>query len=275
MSERDDNFDRFSDLLGAYALDAVDPDERDLVELHLADCPRCRAEVAGHREVAAYLSQTGAAAPEGVWDRIVAELSPPAPALRMSFSPTGEVDPLGGGAAALADEPTVAPTSSLAEARARRGIRARTFVAAIGAAAAIVLVLGLVAVNQFRRLDKMESAVGGASLEQLANEAVGSSKVQVHLEGEGGQATAVVDGTGQGYLFKKDLPATPDGDVYQLWGKVDDETISLGLFGDDTSVVPFTVDAQRLDGVEAFMVTQERAGGVAATTNVPVVIGTV
>ena len=34
------------ELLGAYALDAVDDDERDLVEAHLAGCPRCRAEVA-------------------------------------------------------------------------------------------------------------------------------------------------------------------------------------------------------------------------------------
>src|SRR5206468_3199328 len=41
------------ELLGAYALDALDADEADAVELHLRDCPRCRAEVADYRETAA------------------------------------------------------------------------------------------------------------------------------------------------------------------------------------------------------------------------------
>lgn len=34
------------ELLGAYALDALSPDERDAVEAHLRHCARCRAEVA-------------------------------------------------------------------------------------------------------------------------------------------------------------------------------------------------------------------------------------
>src|SRR5690606_35755181 len=56
--------DEFTELLGAYALDAVEPDEREAVERHLADCPRCRSEVAEHREVAAYLAHAGTDAPE-------------------------------------------------------------------------------------------------------------------------------------------------------------------------------------------------------------------
>lgn len=31
--------DQFSELLGAYALDAVDPDEQAQIELHLRTCP--------------------------------------------------------------------------------------------------------------------------------------------------------------------------------------------------------------------------------------------
>jgi len=62
------------ELLGAYALDAVDPDEAAAVEEHVASCPRCRAELAEHRETAAMLASVGAPAPEGVWDRIAAEL---------------------------------------------------------------------------------------------------------------------------------------------------------------------------------------------------------
>ncbi|MGZ4705939.1 MAG: anti-sigma factor family protein, partial [Acidimicrobiales bacterium] len=54
------------ELIGAFALDAVDADEREAVERHLADCPRCRNELAGHLEVAALLGNTGAPAPDGV-----------------------------------------------------------------------------------------------------------------------------------------------------------------------------------------------------------------
>lgn len=67
------------ELLGAYALDAVDADEAEIVELHLRNCPRCRAEVEAHREAAALLAHVGAPAPEGVWDRITEQLEAEAP----------------------------------------------------------------------------------------------------------------------------------------------------------------------------------------------------
>jgi anti-sigma factor RsiW len=55
-------------LLGAYALDAVSPEEAAEIEEHLRTCPRCRAEVA------ALLGGGGAEAPAGIWDKISAEL---------------------------------------------------------------------------------------------------------------------------------------------------------------------------------------------------------
>ena len=45
--------DEASDLLGAYALDAVDGDEFTELEAHLDTCPRCRAELDTLHEVAA------------------------------------------------------------------------------------------------------------------------------------------------------------------------------------------------------------------------------
>jgi anti-sigma factor RsiW len=62
------------DLLGAYALDAVDGDEARQVADHLVECARCRAEVAEHREVAALLAQGGSPAPAELWDRIAASI---------------------------------------------------------------------------------------------------------------------------------------------------------------------------------------------------------
>ena len=265
-----DTYDEFSDLLGAYALDAVDPDERERIEAHLTTCPRCRAEVAEHREVAALLSQSGAAAPEGVWDRIASELSPPAPPLRMTFAP---VD---GTAAPAAPAPgPEAPVVSLDSARARSTRRGRTMLGLLAAAACIVAVLAFVTVGQSQRLNRLEDAMSRQGVEQLANDAVGSSKVKVDLDGPAGTAEAVVGETGQGYLIMGDVPAPAKGDVYQLWGKVDGTILSLGTFGEGNSVVPFSVDPNRLDDIELFAVTQEKAPGVVSSENKPVMAGTV
>jgi anti-sigma factor RsiW len=64
-----------SELLGAYALDAVSPEEATEIEEHLAECPRCRAELTAHREVAGVLGNFGGTAPAGLWDRIADELA--------------------------------------------------------------------------------------------------------------------------------------------------------------------------------------------------------
>ena len=43
------------DLLAAFALDAVESGEREEIEAHVAVCPRCRAELDSHRQVASGL----------------------------------------------------------------------------------------------------------------------------------------------------------------------------------------------------------------------------
>src|SRR3954447_20483332 len=55
-------------LLGAYALDAVDDDERREIDQYLATNPRARAEVDQYQEVAAMLAFSGSPAAGGVWD---------------------------------------------------------------------------------------------------------------------------------------------------------------------------------------------------------------
>ena len=41
-----------ADLLGAFALDAVDGRDKDAVRNHLDECPRCQAELSEYHEVA-------------------------------------------------------------------------------------------------------------------------------------------------------------------------------------------------------------------------------
>ena len=59
-----------AELLAVFALDAVDDDEHELIEAHLAECPRCRAELDAHREVAAALGNSVEPLPEGLWSSI-------------------------------------------------------------------------------------------------------------------------------------------------------------------------------------------------------------
>lgn len=269
--------DEYTELLGAYALDAVDDDERARIEQHLRTCLFCAAEVAEHREVASFLAHTGADAPEGVWDRIAAELSPPAPPLRMTFSPVDEPDATGGHGLAVetpdgshpsGDGDHVADVVPLAG---RRSIPARTFVAVIGVAACLLIALGLFAVNQTDRLGKAEDRSETA----LSTPSSGALTVKLSAEDSATGAQAVVEASGRGYLVSHDLPAADDDELYQLWGKVDGVVLSLGTFDGNTDVVNFQIDPAHIDGVEAFAVTKEKAPGVVASTQAPVIAGTV
>ena len=71
------NHDEVAELLGAYALDAVDADEAAAIEAHAAGCPRCAAELSQHREVAALLANTGGHASAELWDQIAERLEYP------------------------------------------------------------------------------------------------------------------------------------------------------------------------------------------------------
>lgn len=248
------------ELLGAYALDAVDPDERELVEQHLLECPRCRAELADHLEVAAMLAE-GSPAPDGLWGRIVASLEEPPPALRLAVAPPP------GSSASVVD---------LGAERARRR-PPRLAVALAGVAAAVIVVLGVVVVRQETRIDDLSEEVAGSDLADAAGDAMRDpSTVKTVLTDPGGRAeltaTAAVTADGTGYLMTPNLPALPDERTYQLWGIVGDRVISLGVLGNDPAVSVFQVDpAVPVDG---FAITEEVAGGVVSSENEPTLVGT-
>lgn len=253
--------DEIMELLGAYALDAVDDDERRTVEVHLAECPRCAAEVADHREVAAMLAHTGGDAPEGVWDRIEASLEETPPAFRM---PT-------------AGEPLVVePGDELAERRQRRDDRRPILVAA--AAAAVALVIGLFGgtlIADDGTGGGPDQEVAGASLDELARDALNdpaSTKVDLASpEDESVTAAAAVEPDGSGYLLGTSLPALDAGQTYQLWGEREGTVVSLGVLGHEPDVVAFHTEP----GTETLMITQEVAGGVPVSENPAVLVGTV
>jgi anti-sigma-K factor RskA len=237
-------------LLGAYALDAVDDDERAEVEAHLATCPRCRAEVAAHREVAALMANGAVAAPEGLWDRIAEELSPELPA-----SAPGAAD-------LLAHLPRPA--------RAKRR-HPRAFAGGLVLAAAVLVVVALLSLrvsNLTQQLHSTKTAVGiSAAVDSvLAHQ---HRTITLTSADRSEDATVVIGTDNEGYWIRSNLDRLPSSETYQLWtivrGKV---IVSLGVLGPD----PKAASAFRLaPAMGRLMVTVEPEGGTPGPTTPAVV----
>lgn len=245
------------ELLGAYSLDAVDADERRLVEAHLRSCPRCAAEVSDHREVAAMMAYSGAPAPEGVWTRIIETLEEPPPAMNLRVSPPDSAGPS-------------APMNDLS---ARRDRRQWIPLSAIAAALVVIaLAFGVVANTDDNDPGRDELA---ASIEDVARNALDdhdSSTVLLESPGdETHRATAAIEPDGSGYLLEISLPALDESHTYQLWGIREDAVISLGVLGHAPEIAAFHVD----DSIKSLAITAEVAGGVPQSSNRAVVAGDV
>ncbi|MDG0977594.1 MAG: anti-sigma factor [Ilumatobacter sp.] len=240
MSDLPDSHD-LDELLGAYALDAVSPEEADRVEDYLAINPRAAAEVREHREVATMLAFTGMDAPEGLWSRIEQELDAPAPA----------------------PGPELARVMSIENAPSRRRFATVAPWIASAAAAAIVAVVAIgIADRTTAPTDPLVAAYEAADADR------DSAKATLVAEGSSFEAVAVIDQDGHGYVRAGELPALGADQTYQLWGVVDTgadepDVISLGIFGPNPELETFTTETP----VVALAITIEDAPGVISDGN--------
>jgi len=245
------NHDEIAELLGAFALDAVTDEERDVVDAHLRTCVRCRAEVEEHRNVASMLAHTGGTAPEGVWERIAGELAEPPPALR------------------LVAQTVAADQARRTEARLRRRI-VRVTASVVAAAAVIVALLGVQVYQQDRRIDELRTALQDplAPAFQAALENPDSRVIELASADSTVALRGAITPEGTGYLRTSGLPRLGRGRTYQLWGAAGDQLVSLGVLGASPGIVTF-----RAAPYEAFAITEEAAPGVVVSQNPPVVAG--
>jgi len=228
--------DELQQLLGAYAVDAVDAEEAGAVAEHLATCPACRAEVSDLREVAGLLSNTGADAPPAVWDRISASLSEPQPPLRFASA---------------------------------RRARQWTPRLAVLAAAAVIVVFGVAVMRLNGDLDHLRNQQNAGAVAAAASDALArhDSRIARLTGADGSSAVAVVRADGRGYFLGASLPAL-DHHVYQLWAASPAGTISsLG-----TVPGPGTYAFAADPSAKQIMVTIEQAP-VARPTGTPVLTG--
>lgn len=139
----------------------------------------------------------------------------------------------------------------------------------LSVAAALVLLVGFVV--QTARLGQVRSQLQAASVEDVAAALAADGSLTFGLtDGEGQEvATVVLLDDGTGLLTIEGLPAVDEGRTYQLWGVMDGEVVSVGLAGDGPGTSAFTADGERL---EALVLTEEEAGGVAVSEADPVAL---
>ncbi|GAA1432986.1 anti-sigma factor [Microlunatus lacustris] len=194
---------------GSYVLNALDADELEEFEAHLAVCPTCSREVVEFCETAAELSLLASA--------------PPPPALKGSvMSAISGVrvlppDVPADDQTAPVDEPRPQPVAAAApvDELALRRQRRLTRVLSLAVAAALVVALGLG--GWVVALTQRDVPVATSTLETELLNAADVKGYTIELA-EGGEATFVASKSlGRALFSSGDLPALPADQTYQLW----------------------------------------------------------
>jgi anti-sigma-K factor RskA len=250
-------------LVAAYALDAALPHENQQIEEHLEQCPRCRAELDAHREVATALGNSVEPLPEGLWTSISGRLperhdAEPPPMPRLVHGTQDEEEH---------------------ETRRRPGARrARSRLAAVGtiavAAAAVASVLGINLVRTDNQVNRLQHAIGAAAptAVEAALETPGHQVIRMDGANHHQVAQFVLVPDGRGYLISSDLPGLSSNHTYQLWAIVGGQPISIGLLGQSPFMSTFTLDGS---SASRLGITVEPAGGSVVPSSPMVASGTV
>ena len=253
--------------LGAYALDALSPDERAAIEAHLKTCASCREELRAMSDTAAAL---GTSVPTKPMDRIRSA------AVKHRLLERAKAERTG-----------VTPIRSAA-------IPARTprlpwWIAAAASIAFMVAVYQ--GINTGRERDTLRTALLAESLhvaglrdslaarERTLLAMAGADVKVVELVANNRRPNARMfwaQSTNTWTMFAHNLPALASGRTYQLWLITrDNQRISAGTFaptpsGDAVVSAQYPLPA---DALQMIAVTEEPAGGVPQPTGEVVIAG--
>ncbi len=241
------------DLLGAYALDAIEPVEHFEMDQYVRENADARREVDELRETAGLLALLHAErepVPERVWEGIESAINEPAVA--ETATATADVVAIGGTRGDEGGRDTRPRTRP----HPRRSVPLP--VAALLVAAASVAIVLLVARHDTTG-HSTASAYRAAAAHSQPVPIVGTAGTLAHV---------VRTPDGSGYLHVDHMPALPAGEVYQLWVIAPGRSapISAGVLGRAPRAYKGFVFQGR---VTAFALSVERAPG-ATTPSTPI-----
>lgn len=260
------------ELLGAYALDAVDADERAQIEAWLARSSAARRDADELVETASLLAESGSVPSSDLWSRIEERLGDPG--VDRDGGGRVTVPPLRfGDVVRLPARPDAAP---------ERAHRRSPWLVGIAAALALVVAIGVGVLagtriaDQDQRIDELAAGMEKRAMERAALAATmepGARTAELMTDDGHMMAKVVLTADGHGYFMSDTLPRLADGRTYQLWAVMGDApgsaVVSAGVMGRDPSVMAFTTDA----GATRFMVTEERSPGVPNPVEAPMLEG--
>ncbi len=249
------------ELLAAYALDAVEGEERLDLEQHLEECVRCSSELDSLRGVTSAMGNVGQPAPPHVWQRISEHLyddveSVATPPFRALESSRAVVTPM-----SVRRDPS--------------SHRAKVVVGLFSAAAAaLVAVLSINLVQANNHVSQLTSALGLAHRSAIVAAQATPGNVDVVLSNERVPDVATfVLSKGHGYLISSHMSTLSTAQTYQLWGIFNGKPISIGLMGAQPQDVQFTVASALAPS--ALAITIEPASGATVPTTPIIASGVV
>jgi anti-sigma-K factor RskA len=220
------------ELAAPYALDALEPDERERFERHLDECERCSAQLAELQEVVAALAfaAEGPAPPESLRGRILESA-------RAESSAKIVVLP-----------------------RRRWALPAVATIAAVAACVAVGLGLWANSLSDSLNRERNAKADYARAVELLRS----GAQVKTLTGGEGG--LLVTRGGGSAALVICGLPRAPGDKTYEAWVIEGKTARPAGLFRGGSGCSPVLLQREVPAGA-IVAVTLERAGGVPQPTS--------
>ncbi|WP_030761649.1 anti-sigma factor [Streptomyces sp. NRRL F-2664] len=235
-------------LAAAYALDALDPAEREAFTDHLPQCLVCREEVAGFEATAARLADAAAhTPPDAMKHRVMAAVD---------------------GVRQLPPRVThTAPTAPFG-----RRLRRRAVPLALAASVVAAASFAGLAAWQNQQNDQYQQRARQAEqrLDDVSTVLAAPDARTVHGRTANGAATTVVASERQNraVFTASGLPAAAPGTTYQLWLDHDGTMRPAGLIRQDGSVL---IDGDPADA-GAVGLTLEPAGGSLHPTSAPLLL---
>jgi anti-sigma-K factor RskA len=270
-------------LVGAYAVDAIDEQERTAFERHLAECPECRAEVASLVEAGAQLSLVSQTAPPpAMRDAVLAgirtvrplpPLEQPAAAEHQLQGVVPDPDAPAARIPVVIDDDDAEPTPAAPAADLPANVvpmRRRRPVAEwlVGAAAAVALIAGGIAWSPW------DDGAGKAPV-SASEQVLEAKDAQRVVQNIGGAKVTIVRSASlhKAVVVADNMAAAPTGKDYQFWfdqpgkGMVNAGVMPHGSA--PTLTVMLEGDAATASGAG---ITLEPAGGSPEPTSTPLAL---